>query len=65
MDDLYADGVTATERDRRTAIELDQDELEHVVGGLQRTWIKPPTDSDTTTVESGEGATPVSPGLVK
>lgn len=66
MDDSSVDRVRKTAQDSGTVIELEQDELEHVVGGLQRTWIKPPSSShEATTVDSGGDATPVGRALAK
>jgi hypothetical protein len=59
MDESHAIRFQATTRASGEAVELSQDELEHVVGGLQRTWIKPPTGSDDTLkVENHETTLP-------
>lgn len=56
----------STGRERGAVVELGEDELEHVVGGLQRTWIEPPTGSDDTPkVEPSEGATAAGASLTR
>ena len=60
MDESRANSARETGRAGVRTIELSEDELEHVVGGLQRTWIEPRTASeDSPTVKPGEEATPV------
>lgn len=58
MEESHAIRSQATTRASGEAVELSENELEHVVGGLQRTWIKPSTGSDDTPTVENEEATP-------